>query len=149
MKVFESHYAFLAFNDKYELYANCEYVYLKDRTLINYQQEYDKRDICIAWVYGNPTGALIVEDVVIIAGFGINLYHIKTKKEITFFEKEDNKMFTWGLHQYVQGYSDDDLFSEVRFFSHCDNNIDKVCLYKFDFLTEKLTKMAVLDEVTN
>ena len=82
----------------------------------------------------------------IIAGIGISLYNIERKEKISFFDNKDNIMFTWGIYQNIQGYSYDDLYSEVRFFSDCGN---KICLYKFDFIEEKLTKIANLDEVIN
>lgn len=134
---------FLAYNNDYELYSCSENVYLKDRHSQNYKKDYSIEDIWVACIYGNPTGALIIDDMVVISGTGITLFDITTKTETYLMSEPNNIIWSWGLHQFIHGYSGDDLSTQIRFFSYDDT--DGYLLYRYDIKTnisEILSKMS-------
>ena len=129
---------YLARSRNYEVYSDWEEVSLRYIGPNKEPKRYkDQGDIHVTYHYGDPEGALILNDeYVIVSGYGLSIYNIKTKIDYR-VGNEDPKNIIWtmGLHQCVP----DDHKSEVRFVSFNEKNQTRV--FKIDILTLEITEL--------
>lgn len=112
----------LAEDNKYKVYSVYESVYLIDK----YNQ--NKSHKFIAWIYGDPKGAIISKDqkYIVVSGYGISIYYLDEQlgeSQLSFFDDPDNSKYTCGLHQ---NEIDDKSLNFFRFVSYNDKQEPRV-----------------------
>mgnify|MGYP000108942114 CR=1 FL=1 len=125
-------------NDTYKVYANCEYVYLKDKAKCQFQDQWEKTDKFMVWIYGNPTGALIMpsNDFVVIVGCGISIYNIE-RADITDYYNDPEDI--WWIQAVFQDCLFDDWRKEFRVVTY--NDKDETRVFKFNLDNKSLIEI--------
>ncbi len=128
---------YLTENDRYKVYAIYENVYLKEKATSNNLDNYEEDDINIAWHYGDPNAAIILNSGqhLIIGGCGLTIYDLKNKTEKTFLDDPDD--ISWVFALYQDGI--DDQYKEFRFVAYYDN--DKLRVFKMNIETDQIVMM--------
>jgi len=140
---------YLSESGNFKVYSLDESVYLKDKNSNSKPNEYDKRDLSIAYHYGEPEGAMIspTEDYVVVVGHGISIYPLNQKygiESVELFNDPNSQMWTNGIH--IESYDQPDDSWETggpywlwfRFVSIED---DKTCVFKMNAKTHELLKV--------
>ncbi len=127
---------FLAESRHFKVYSINDNAYLKRKSTCLLLDEFDKTDVHIGWIYGDPTDALIMPDEkhVVIAGAGITIFDIDCKKEHYLFAEPDNIIWTNGLHQADM----DNGQVECRYVAYFEET--KTRVFKMNILT-KMTSL--------
>ena len=93
---------YLAENERFKVYAESETIYLKDKSLSSKLCDYDKLDLEIGYMYGDPDTALIscCTTFVAIAGCGVIVYFIESCKTLELYNDDANNIkWTEGVYQ--------------------------------------------------
>ncbi|RYE90532.1 MAG: hypothetical protein EOO37_02740 [Cytophagaceae bacterium] len=131
-------YNFLAESLSYKVFSHEDYVYLKKKSNCHFPDKYDRNDITIGWIYGNPTGAIIThnEKHVIIAGCGLVIFDVLKAQGIQLFAEPNNITWTNALHQE----DTDDIDSEFRYVVYSDKSIPQV--FKMSIFTQEVLLLS-------
>jgi hypothetical protein len=95
---------YLSENDKYKLYSLYESVYLKDKSKSGSHCGFEGSDVFVTSVYGDPDSALLSFDgtFICVAGCGITIYFIESKKCVELFDDPDDITWTEGVYQSAE-----------------------------------------------
>lgn len=124
-------------DDRFKIYSHCEYVYLKDKMTCLLQDDWEKDDdTSIGWIYGEPTGALILNKrFIVVVGSGIYIYDITNGKLQEYYNEPDH--IKW-IETVYQDYSDK-FNEEFRFVAFNDN--DELRVFRFNIVNKQLEEM--------
>lgn len=124
-------------DDKYKIYSHFEYVYLKDKSSCHVLDDWKKADdSSIGWIYGEPTGALILNKrFAVVVGSGIYIYDITNGKLKEYYNEPDR--IKW-IETVYQEYSDK-INEEFRFVAFNDN--DDLRVFRFNIKNEQLEEI--------
>ncbi|MCX7545210.1 hypothetical protein [Marinicella gelatinilytica] len=124
---------YLSENDIYKLYSINESVYLKDKSKSDNLCDYENSDLYLTSVYGDPDSALISFDgtFICVAGCGISIYFIESKKCIQLFNEPEEIIWTEGVYQ-----SAEDGQHYVRF--NANTETEKFRIYRLNVKTSGL-----------
>lgn len=102
----------LAESENFKVYSIYDNAYIKNKKTTNSLNQFEKADKHIQWIYGEPSGAIIMpkEDKTIIVGSGIYIYDIKSEKLIEKYN--DPKHIKW-IDTIYQA-EEDDCLNEFR-----------------------------------
>lgn len=106
-------------NYRFKLDESHDHLVSSEYELVFLKNKNTDEEICIDSHYGDPSGALILMDnnwedsYVIISGYGLSIYEIKTNKLIEFWNKPDNNKNPDGL--YFPFGCDDNEFGFVMY----------------------------------
>ena len=141
---------YLSESGRFKVYSSFESVYLKDKSSNSKPNEYDKRDVSIAYHYGDPEGAMISppEDYVVVVGHGISIYPLNQKygiEPIELFNDPESQMWTNGIHIESYDQPDDSWEKDGPFwlwfrFVYFDED-GKTCVFKMNAKTHELLKV--------
>ena len=123
---------FLAESRQYKVYSICDNVYLKRKATCRSLDDFDETDVLIGWIYGDPSGALIMpcEKHVVVAGCGLTIFDIDSKQEQYLLADPDNITWTSALHQTDA----DDSQMEFRYIDYSEDHKPRV--FKMNILTK-------------
>jgi len=128
---------YLSENDKYKLYSLHESVYLKDKSKSNNLCDFEGTDIFVTSVYVDPDSGLLSFDgsFICVAGCGITIYFIESKKCIELFNEPEDITWTEGVYQ-----SADDEQNYVRFNVYTET--EKLAINRLNVKTNELETLS-------
>ncbi|NVK03199.1 MAG: hypothetical protein HWD92_00190 [Flavobacteriia bacterium] len=132
-------------NDKYKIYSHYEYTYLKNKETCTHQDDWEKGDDQLfGWIYGNPTGAIILNNnrYAVVVGSGIYLYDMLTGQLEEFYNQPDNLLWIEAVYQEELN---DDWNHEFRIVVN-EEGVPRI--FKFNIETKQLQKV-ILSPRTN
>ena len=128
---------YLSENGIYKLYSLHESVYLKDKSKSDNLCDFENSDLYVTSLYGDPDSALISFDgtYICVAGCGINIYFIESRKCIQLFNDPEEIIWTEGVYQ-----SAEDGQHYVRF--NAKTETEKVRIYRLNVKTNELEVLS-------
>lgn len=127
----------LAESENFKIYSISENVYFKDKRTCHFHDKFEESDYFIHWVYGDPTGAIILasEKHVVIVGSGIIVFNTINRKVGDLFSDPNDLMWIAAVYQD----EDDDHLDEFRFVGF--NELNNTRVFKYNIQTEYLCEV--------